>query len=260
MIHDPFNEPDDDVEWLREMVDEDLQGLFTEEESSIESAVRHFIPLAIEDAGVERRLLEVVETALDLGNDDTNGSVWATVILGEARSRNAVPLLLRSLSSEADEMLQDAAAVALLRIGTPAMAALMEAIDEEENPLLHSPGYQLLGAAGLIDDELLLQRVRDFFETRLELERREPASRNSLEKLCQAVARVGDRSQAGTIRRILMERYEGSNPVVEDSLAMLEDNPDGRPFVPSVMPWEERYGWLFDDERDGARVERPPAE
>ena len=39
----------DDEGWLRHMADEDLLDLFSEDESVIEAAVRHFIGLASED-------------------------------------------------------------------------------------------------------------------------------------------------------------------------------------------------------------------
>ena len=250
-------EPDDDVEWLREMADDDFLDLFSEDESTIEAAVRRCIAQVLEDPGVEQRLVDLVDTGLDLGNDDTSASVWATVILGEAQSRYAVPLLLRCLASEEDETLQDAAGVALLRIGTPALAALMDAIDEGDDLRLNAPGYHLLGSVCLIDDEMLHRRVREFLESRIELERRSPASNTSLERLCQAVAYNGDKSQEEAIRSILVERYNGHNATIEDALALLQDNQSGEPIIPSTAPWEQRYGWLFDDDRDDARVERP---
>ena len=34
---------------------------------------------------------------------------------------------------------------------------------------------------------------------------------------------------------------------LKDAVERLEENADGVPFVRNVSPWEERYGWLFEN-------------
>lgn len=250
---------EDDVPWLREMVEDEVLDLFSEDESAARAAVRRLVREAREDEGLEAQLIELVETSLELRNDDTSATAWAALVLGEIRSEGAVEVLLRGLAAEDEEELQEAAGIALLRIGAPAVRALMDRLEDEESPGLRLPGYELLGSVGAVEDEALTRAVRDFLEARLEVERRRPSARGALESLCLAVAHLGDRRQIETIRRINAEDFRGRNPALTDAIEMLEENPSGEAIRPSSPPWEERYGWLFEDERERARVRRPGA-
>jgi hypothetical protein len=246
----------DDPPWLRETADEDLADLFSDDEDLLRAAVRRIVDEASEDTELEGRLIDLLETSVELSNDDTSASVWTALILGEIRSFDAVGVLLRILASDEDEELQDAARTALLRIGAPAVHALMRRIDDEEDSRLNAPGYRLLGAVGVLADEPLRLGVRDFLETRLERERRAPATADALDSLCLALARLGDRDRLSDLRRILEEDFSGRNPAIEDAIALLEENPDGTAIVPTYTPWEERYGWLFEDARNTAQRAR----
>ncbi|HZN58936.1 MAG TPA: hypothetical protein VFD71_12730 [Planctomycetota bacterium] len=52
---------DDDVPWLRDMVDDDLLPLFDEDESTQRRAVKHLIRLAKEDSDLESRLIDLLD-------------------------------------------------------------------------------------------------------------------------------------------------------------------------------------------------------
>ncbi|MBI4602935.1 MAG: hypothetical protein HY721_13340, partial [Planctomycetes bacterium] len=250
-------ESGEDVPWLRDMLDDDLKPLFSEDEGALKKTVRAFIAEVPDDPGLERRLIDLLETALELGNDDSSASVFTAIILGEARSRRALGALGRCLASDADEMLQDAAKVALLRMGEPAIVALMEEMEEEESPALNRAGYGLLGMAGLLQDGAVEARVKDFLEGRIEAERRRPPAESAIEELFRACAQLGDRRQLGAMRKVLAEDYRGRHPGIQDACEQLEENAGGVAFVSNLAPWEERYGWLFEDEKGEKALRRP---
>jgi len=251
---------EDDDESLADLIEEDeILALFTEDEEKLRNAIRHLIECAREDLRIESSLIDALEVSLDRGCDDSEASVWIAVVLGEARSRNAAGILIRCLSNDEDEMLQDAAGVALLRIGEPAIVLLMEQIDEGRGRLFNQTAYRLLGETGVLEDEPLHRRVLDFLEERLPIESRAPAGESAVEELVAASARLGHRKLLKPFRQLLARRYSGQNPVIEDAIALLEENEEGVPFVPTIEPWKERYGWLLEDERDRARVARPGA-
>ncbi len=246
----------DKTPWLRDMVGDALLGLFSEDEAKLKRAVRHLIRASRDDPDVEEQLIELLEVAVDEGNDDSSASLMTAVILGEIQSLRAIGILTRCLAWDADEMLEDAAEVALLRVGAPAISKVMETIDEDDNPSFNRPAYGLLGQVGLLGDEALRQKVMDFLETRVETERRKSGADNAIDDLFRASAHLGDRRQLGAMKNVLAVDFRGRHAGIQDSCEMLEENVEGVPFVATQPPWEARYGWLFEDERDGARVTR----
>lgn len=249
--HDP-----DEVPWLRDMVDDDLQILFVEDGAKQKRAVRHFIRASQDDPDVEQRLIELLETAVEEGNDDSSASLLVAIVLGEARSERAIPALVRSLASDADETLQDAAGVALLRIGGLAVRKLMEAMEESEDTALLRPAYNLLGQVGVLEDHQVNESVRDFLRDRVERERGRPPAESVLEELFRASALLGDRRQLPLLLEVLRTDYHGRHAGLQDVREMLEENSEGLPFVANPPPWVSRYGWLHEDQRQQARVSR----
>lgn len=245
----------DDVPWLRDMVDDDLKALFVEDEDKLKRAVRHYIQAVQDDSDLEQRLVDLVETALREGNDDTSAAVMTAVILGEARSPLAIPVLLRALASDADEVLQDAAGVALLRIGAPAIQGVMESFDETD--LIGSRHlYTLLGQIGVLEDAALNEAVREFLRDRVEAERKKPLAERALEELFHASALLGDHRQLPILQQILAADYRGKNLALLDVAEMLAENAAGTVFVAAPPPWVQRQGWLYQDRREEARVRR----
>src|SRR5262245_47214997 len=92
-------DPSGEVPWLRDMVDEDLRALFSDDERVLKRTVRRMIRALEEDPELEERLVELLETSLEHQNDESSASVCATIILGEARSARAIDVLKRSLAS-----------------------------------------------------------------------------------------------------------------------------------------------------------------
>lgn len=237
------DEPSEDTPWLREMVDAELLGLFADDDDEIARAVRHFIALAGEQDGVEDQLIDLVYTSLEHRNDDSSASMWAIVVLGEIGSVRSIPVLRQALL--ADEVLQDAAQIALLRIGNPAVEAIMDAVDEEEDPRLNRAAYPLLGMIGVLEDDLMNERVANFLQARIPVERRTARGDNALEELFQAIARIGDRRQLESMKAILREEFSENHPALQDAIELLEENVAGVAIGVSTPPWEERYGWIL---------------
>ena len=238
-----------DAQWLREMAEEDLKGLFCDDEDAVREQLRTLIRQAREDMHLEERLIDLVDTSIDLANDDTMGSVWAIVALAEIPSPRSTTVLVRALTMESDEILQDVAGVALLRLGAASLEELMEILGEEESSVaLRRQGYLVLGRSGCLGDHEFCERVRDFFESRIATEKYLERSEQALEELALAVAELGATGFLKDLRKIQQEHYSSSNVAIEDAVARLEDNEDGVPFVGRRMPWQERYGWLFEDE------------
>jgi len=249
----------DETPWLREMLDDDdddLLGLFSDDETVLKRAVPHLIARSREDADVEERLVELLETAVAEQNDDSVASVMTTIVLAESGSTRAIAALMRCLALETDEALQDAAQVALLRLGSAAIVRVMESIGEDEIPSFNRAAYDLLGKVAVLEDTGLDHAVKDFLETRVELERHKAARETGIEQLFRASAYLGDRRQIEIMKAVLAEDYGGHQPAIQDAVELLEENTDGVPFIASMPPWQERYGWLFEDHRDEARVTR----
>ena len=244
-----------EIPWLREMVEEELHILFSENEDEIGRGVRHFIRLAATNAAVVDQLVDLIETALEYDNDDASASLWAVVILGEAGAEQALPVLRRVLMSN-DETLQDAACVALLRLGPRALESIMEAIDEDEVPQFNRSAYPVLGMIGILDDPVETNRVADFLQERLVVERRAEPTERALEEIIHAISRIGDRRQIEPLKEILNSEFRGHNPAVQDAIELLEENVAGVPIGVITPPWEERYGWILEPDVPNATVER----
>ncbi len=91
------------------------------------------------------------------------------VILGEARARDAVPLLLDVATAREETCLRDAASYALCRMGVIALRAGMERITSADDAWARVLGYEVLQAA--IDaDADTRTRVADFCVGRAEVE------------------------------------------------------------------------------------------
>jgi hypothetical protein len=247
---------DDDAPWLHDMVDEDLLVLFSDDRKVLRRAVRGFIARAPEDRDLEARLVDLLEASVEHRNDDSSASVCAAIILGEVGSTRALGVLQRALTLDSDEELIEAAQTALLRMGAPAIDALLASIDEADDPALAAPAYDVLAMTGSIEDAELGRRVKDFLEERVEVERRKPPAERALGHVFRASARLGDRRQIDVMKRVLGEDYGGRNPEIQDAIEMLEENTAGVPIAGEVSPWEERFGWLLGDGREDARVER----
>lgn len=245
MSQEPEDLDDDEPLELVDLVDEGLRGLFAEDEEELHREVRGVLSAALEDEEVADNLCDLLEASLQHRNDDSAATLMAAIILGEVRCKRAVPLLVRGLSAEEDEELRDVSIVALLRMGPTALMQVMDAVEEDDFLALNRSAYELLGQTGTLEDPRLVQHVADFLETRIGPERRKPLGESAIENLSSAISRLGDRRQLGALRRVLSEDFHGRNTVLQDACELLEENPSGTAYVPTLAPWEERYGWLY---------------
>jgi len=239
-----FPDRDDDV-WLRDELHHPIvRALFTDDSDELRPAVRDALIAAAADDRIEAILIDTLDSAVEDGSDDTEASIWITVILGELRSRQAINTLLREFASD-DESFQDVAGVALLRIGAPAVQALMDWLDEEPGRELRDRSYRLIGDSGLIDEPGFLEHVREFIRERIASERARSPGDSCLEEAVEACVRLGDRDHLDALREL---RAAGSGPVtIDEAIEALEANEAGLAFVPTILPWEERYDWLLED-------------
>ena len=246
---------------FKDLVSEpELLCLFTEDREEIAHAVRGLVDRALEDGDFQGLLADALETAVDENLGEDEAVLWIVAVLAEVRSQAAIHTLLRSFAMEDEESLSHACGIALLRIGVPALEALMEWIDEEPGLGLRRQTYRLLGDCGVLEEKNYVKDVREFLRERITRELSRPIAERAVEEAAAASARLGDYGHLDELRGIFMEDYAGVNPSLQDSIELLEENPEGVPFVPSITPWEESYGWVFEEDLESHRVNRegPP--
>lgn len=257
-----LNDAWDDEPSLRDRFseDEEILPLFSEDADDVKIAVRRLVARLRRDPGLEDQLVDALLQSLDDECDDSQATVWILVVLAEARSTEGIDLILRSLLHQ-DEMIQDAAGMALLRIGVPAIARLMEWVDEDHGHAFNRQAYRILGETGILRDELLHRRIVQFLEERWPIEREQARDPSAIAELAVAFGRLGHRPQLPQLKEVLARVYRGRHFAIEDAIACLEANEDGVPFVPTIAPWEERYGWILSDgaEDDSPEDETPLA-
>ncbi len=229
---------------LREMADDDeVSLLFTTAGDDLVHAIDGCIELAERRTAIERRLVELLELAVDEGPDDSSGAVWIALVLGEIQSRPAIPALIRALAGS-DETLVEAGIDAIKRIGEPAFDAIMQAMDGAEDPEFEHAAYQALEGVATWEHPYMLGEVRDFILDRVT---RPSLGARSLEDAALALARLGDRRALPVLEKILKSRFKGLNPALQDAVEMLQENTDGVPVAAAAIPWQERVRWLIDD-------------
>jgi hypothetical protein len=247
---DPDGEPG---RWLREMVDDRILGLFSDEAEDVRKAARRILAVATDDPSVVEELTDALRTSILEGNDDTQGSLWIAILLGEIGDRSALPILILGLGSE-DEPLQEASRDGILRMGAPGVDALIEELEGDPGPELLDAGYRLLGYAGSLGDPGVRERAMDFLAERVEREAAKPSGECKIESLFQAGALLGDRRMLEAMDRVLRTRFKGNNAAIQDSREMLAENAAGEPLVFDSPPWIEEHRWLFEEDLDRARV------
>ncbi len=251
--HDDTGEAGAEVPWLREMVDDDFLGLFSELSDEVARTTRQLALRAADDPSVPERLIEALRTSIQEQNDDTQASVWMALLLGEIRDPLGMEVLILGLGGD-DETIQEAAGDALLKMGPPAIDALIDELWDDPSPQLAEAGYRLLGNTGSLNDEGLLERARNFLADQVDREAAKPQEERRLESLFQASALLGDRRMLEVMDRILRERFGGTNAGIFDSREMLRENATGSPVVHDALPWVEAHRWLFDEDPEASRV------
>ena len=244
--------------WLREDVDERLEGLFTENPSVIAVTVSDVIGEARDDPELEDILIETLNTALVEGNDETTGSAWCAVILGELPTDEGIAVLVLALTSE-DEVVRAAAARALRRIGDPATEALLEVLNEE------TVGADLFAAAAEcfhtgtteagtdLRERIEERMMRELLAIPESLDR-DPVRRMEVAGLtlaCLGVARARE-----AIDRVMKREPLMNNSFLQEAIEILDEYPEGLP-RPTALGWQEEFRWVLEGGLPGGEVVDP---
>jgi len=233
-----------------------LLSLLSDDRQEIAQSVRSLVDRCLEDGDFQASLTDTIETAVEEGCGDDQAVLWIVAALAEARSQNAIHALLRSFAMEEEESLSHAAGIALLRIGVPAIEALMEWIDEEPGADLRKLTYRLLGDCGMLDEQDYVENVKEFLRARVLREQAREPGEQATEEAIAAAARLGDYEFLDHLREIFTQSFNSKNTSIQDSIETLQENPEGLPFIPTISAWEENFGWIFEEDLESHRVNR----
>ncbi len=240
--------------WLREEADDRLQGLFAENLDTVHKAVRDLVERCLLDPEIEELLIETLQAAISQGNDETQASVWMTVVLGELESREAVPVLVQALSFH-DEMVSMAAVHSLRRIGLPAFEALLEILDGEGlNGDTFTAMAGVLRGVTLHDYPQILEQVESAL---LRYVIHPPQGRDGyrcMETAALTLARMGVARARQPIERVLKDRYDSVHAYLQEALDILEEHPQGIPCDRNDS-WDGEFRWAAGDQLPGGELE-----
>lgn len=243
--HQPESDPGES--WLRDLVGEELIGLFSEDRDDVATTVSRLLERLPFDQELENSLIDALQTSVDYQNDDTQGSVWISLLLGEAAVLRAIPTLIQALHLDEDEELQAAAGIAILRCGEPGVDALLEGIDDDSpSPVFLQAAFRLLGCVGYLRDAPLRHKVMTFLADTLENEVVKAESLPLVEGIAHAAAWLGHTELAPRLKEIHERHFHGRNVALADAVEMLESNTAAAPVVGQLLPGEEEYHWAFE--------------
>ena len=237
--------PQSEPQWLRETIDGELAGLFSDDREDIANTVSRLLERLPFDPELENELIDTLQSALELNNDDTDGSIWITLLLGEAAVTRAIPTFVDTLRRDDSEELQIAAGIAVLKCGTPGIEHLIESIDDEDpSPAFLRTSFQILAHVGYLRDEDLRQRVMDYLTAKIESEVVTADSLPLVEGIATAAGWLGHillRPQLET----MLTQFGGTNAALGDAIGMLDENDEGVAVIGELLPGEEEYHWAF---------------
>ena len=244
-----------DTPWLREMVEEELEELFSPDKHTVQRSVQRILDrLPFDRAGLDADLIEALQISVDEHNDDTDASLWIALILGQAGITRAIPILIHCLGNTDDDEMRQASGVALLKMGPSGLEQLLAYLEEEEPSIgLSVAAYEILPGVTCLDDPELTARVIEFLRERVELDAGRPGAARLIEQAAAALARLGDRHAIASLEKLLSSESFANNGILEDALDMLQENEKGLPISYEVIPGSEDFEWLFDFEPDATR-------
>lgn len=242
------------IRWLKDEVDERLEGLFSDEPDDVRGTIRELVDQAQTDPEIEELLADTLQSALDQGNDDTMGSAWIGLILGEIGSEEGIAPLLGSISSD-DEVLAANAIRALQRIGRPALEAILDRMEEDEeiDAAAFAAGAEVLEGVRLHDLPDLSQRIEDVFLEHLQHIRQiltpditlSGHALRRLETASLTLARLGVAAAHDDIKHFAEEHCDGMNSFLQEALEILEEQPAGIP--PRDSSWETEFRYALGE-------------
>ena len=236
---------DDDSPWLRETLPDDLVGLCSDSQHTVQMAIRDLLDRIPHDRTLETRIIQTLETAVAEQNDDTEASIWLALVIAEAGASEGIPTLLLALE-HGDEDLQQAARIALLKLGTDAVSSLLVVLEDEvPSDALMRASLELLGNVGFCGDEALTTRVIDLLRGKLEDAFVESPPIEIVEQCALALSRLGDREALALVSRVQKEYFDAENVVLKDVIEWLEEHPPGTVVMGERIPGEQDYEWAF---------------
>ena len=238
----PHSEP----QWLRETVDDELVGLFSDNREDISDTVSRLLERLPFDHQLEDKLIDTLGAALDLDNDDTDGSLWITLLLGEAAVTRAIPTFVDALGRDNSEELQTVAGIAVLKCGTPGIEHLIESIDDEDpSPVFLRAAFLVLAYVGYLRDDDLRQRVMEYLTAKLESEVVTDDSLPLVEGIATAAGWLGHVLLLPKLKEV-SAGFGDANVALEDAIGMLDDNDEGVAISGELLPGDEEYHWAFE--------------
>ncbi len=240
--------PSDETPWLREMADEEVEDLFEENPQTLQRIVHRYLERLAIDDHLADDFIDTLLQSLEHHNDDTDATLWIILILGKAGIIQAIHPIIQALGDSESEEIQRVANIALLMLGEPAVNALLDFLEEEEEqpaPELSLAAYKLFGHLGYLDDPQLHQRVIEFLRVRLELDGIREQGLRLQEEAALALSLLGDLKAQEKIKELQQKLDQEHNPAFLDALEHLEENKNGAPLALDKIPGEEDYEWIF---------------
>ncbi len=170
----------------------------------------------------------LVQLLEDIDPDDDDWSpLWAATALGELRSADAVPALLRLLALPEGDVLAEAAVEALAKIGVPALPALLPFTRNAREWETRHYGYT---AIGLIPSDESLRFLIGALD----------ADAMLWSSIAMALGELGDRRALPALAALVARCDAREAPAVKESIAILEGRQPPYP-SPLAEPWDEKF-------------------
>lgn len=240
------------MRWLRDEVDERLSGLFSDDAGEVGAAIQELLDQAAADDDLHEILLETFQLSLDEQNDETQGTAWMALILGELELAEALGPLLQATSYDDDEVLVLAAVRSLRRMGRPAFTAILERLDEDDD----YPTGAFVAAVQVLEGVQLhsLADVRAEIEETLVAYLLRARAEHAFTEIAKvegvaiALAHMGVARAKPTIQSIVDELPVG-NSFLQEAIEIMDEHPAGMPCSASAS-WLEEFHWAFGEPFD----------
>ena len=167
-------------------------------------------------------LLEEIEP-----DEDDWTPFWAAIVLGEMRSEDAIPCLVKLLDLPEGDLLSEAAVESLAKIGMPALPALMEFAGKARSWEARHYAYS---AIGLIPSEESLRFLLAAID------------RDALlwSSIAMSLADLGDKQVLPTLKILAANCDEREAPALKEAIEILEGRQPPYPRV-HTQDWHIRY-------------------
>ncbi|MEM7167816.1 MAG: hypothetical protein AAF581_20360 [Planctomycetota bacterium] len=240
--------------WFRDNVDAQIVGLFSEEQDVVGATIQELVEGVATDEDLIDTLLETLQQSLDEQCDETQGTAWIALILGELEVLEALGPLLQATSCDDDEVLVMAAVRSLRRLGRPAFATILERLEEDDDyeAAAFAAAVQVLEGVQLHDLSDVQAEVEEALIAYLERARAEQqfAPIAKIEAVAVALAHLGV-ARARPVIEAINEQLLAGNAFLQEALEIMEEQPGGVP-CSAAASWLEEFHWAFGEPFDAA--------